>query len=133
MTRVFLFLEVAVDFKRDVMRLLLPGVKYAGPNREYEKLPPQTDAAVLMVCKAFGISYSHAEEIVRDIDQYQWHVERIKGMDEKMREYLREHDIVGAVKAVKAVRPDWGLLECKLYMEDVRDAKKSWPQMKRVK
>jgi hypothetical protein len=122
-----------MEFKRDVMRLLVPGVKYVGPGLDYEKLPPQTEAAVKMVCKKFGISYSHAEEIVGDIDKYQWHIERIRFMDDKVREFLREHDVVGAVKAIKAVRPDWGLLNCKLYMEDVRDGKKPWPAVKAVK
>lgn len=122
-----------MDFKRDVMRLMMPGVKYVGPGLDYEKLPPMKEEAVTKVCKEFRVSYSHAEEIVRDIDQYQWHSERIRFMDEKIREFLREHDVLGAVKAIKAVRPTWGLLECKLYMEDVRDCKKPWPAKRAVK
>ena len=85
------------------------------------------DETVAKICKKFGISISHAEEIIRNINDYQWYIVRMPKVDEKVRKLLEEKDIVKAVKAVKKVKPDWGLMGCKLYVEDVRDKRKSWP------
>ncbi len=84
------------------------------------------DEAVLKLCKKFGIGIQHAEDIIRELDQYQWHVRRLPNMDKKVKKFLAENNIVGAAKLIREVT-DWGLLQCKFYIEDVRDKRKPWP------
>jgi hypothetical protein len=84
--------------------------------------------AVAKVVKKFGISIQHAEDIIRELDGYQWHVRRIPGMDVWIKETLGENPkalmtVVGKLREQR----DFGLLGCKLYMEDVTEGRKAWP------
>ena len=84
--------------------------------------------AVEMLCGKFHISIAHADEIVMELDDYQWHVEHDPKLDKEVKKLLAEHNIVGAAKHIRSVHEHWGLLECKLYMEDIQNGSKPWPK-----
>ena len=86
------------------------------------------DEANYKLCLKFHISMAHADDIMRELDQYQWHVRRIPNMDEWIKKTLAD-DPKALVTVVKRIREltAWGLLECKLYMEDVTKDLKPWP------
>ena len=110
-------------YKRDVNRLITDN---------------KHDEVVAKLCKTFKISMSHAEEIIREIGQYQWHVRRFPKIDVKVKEILAEHKgreklsdrPKGFVPAVKMIREmtTWGLLEAKTYLEDITLGMKPWPE-----
>lgn len=65
-------------FKRDVNRVVAAG---------------SHDEAVAMVGKRFGISVAHAEDIIRELDQYQWHERRLPGMDANVKKMFADADL----------------------------------------
>ncbi len=85
----------------------------------------KTDEAVAAICKKFEISVQHAEDILRELGQYQWHERRQPGLDARVEKMLKEDGVVATAKMLRA-EMGWGLLECKLYMEDL--GLKKWPE-----
>ena len=114
-------------FKREIRRLTTPqNGEWIAAECRYKIIPPRHDEAVAKICKKFNISVQHAEDIIGELDKYQWHVRRIPGMDDKVKKFLADENILAAVKAIREVTA-WGLLECKLYMEDIQFGLKPWP------
>lgn len=85
----------------------------------------KTNQAIESICLQFDISVQQAADILRDLDKHQWHHLRIPGMDERVKAVLAAKNAVEAVKLLRA-ETNWGLMECKLYMEDL--GRKKWPE-----